>query len=327
MAAELESRDQMDHYAGYNYVLEMTQADSQRTACSGRTTTKTQLVSAVIPTHNRADLLARAIRSVQRQTYPQLEIIVVDDASQDNTREIVGSINDRRIRYIFHDSNRGGSAARNTGIKAATGEYIAFLDDDDEWVENKIERQLQCVQDFGGVVCRPFITGKSRLSKLYKKATVNPRDLRKGFIFGGGTSILLARTDILKDTLFDENLSSSQDWDLLIRLTCKCKIAYLNERLVRFNVGNHARITNRSKYMSIEQLEERLGAVYKHEEFLGPYWFNYQIARRLLSYLKYKNNPLALLVYAIKRCGVFPVLAVIANKISKNVAFLYDTET
>jgi len=284
-------------------------------------------VSAVISTFNRADLVGHAIGSVIDQTYRNLEIIVVDDHSTDNTEEVVKRFGESRLQYIRHERNKGGSAARNTGIKAATGEYIAFLDDDDEWVENKIERQLQYVQDFGAVVCRSFIPSLNRMTQLYKQVTVNPRDLRKGFIFGCGTSILFARTDILKDTLFDENLASSQDWDLLVRLTSKCKIAYINEPLVRFNVGNHARITNKSKYMSIAQLEERLRAVYKHEEFLGPYWFNYQIAIRLLSYLKYKNNPLALLVYAIKRCGVFPVLAVIANKISKNVAFLYDTET
>jgi GT2 family glycosyltransferase len=90
----------------------MIQVDSQRTACSGRTATRPQLVSAVIPTHNRADLLARAIRSVQRQTFPQLEIIVVDDASQDNTSAVVESFGDPRIRYIRHDTNRGDASAQ-----------------------------------------------------------------------------------------------------------------------------------------------------------------------------------------------------------------------
>ena len=284
-------------------------------------------VSVVISTYNRADLVGRAIGSVINQTYRNLEIIVVDDHSTDNTEEVVKGFGESRLQYIRHERNKGGPAARNTGITAATGEYIAFLDDDDEWVENKIERQLQSVQDFGGVLCRSFIRGKNRMSRPYKKVTVNPLDLRKGFIFGGGTSILLARTVILKDTLFDEDLSSSQDWDLLIRLASKCKIAYINEPLVRYDAGDHARISNKTKYMSIAQLEERLGAVYKHEEFLGPYWFKYQVARRLLSYLRYKNNPLAHLVDAIKRCGVFPVFAVITKKISRNVAFRHDPET
>jgi glycosyltransferase involved in cell wall biosynthesis len=284
-------------------------------------------VSAVISTFNRADLVGRAIESVINQTYRNMEIIVVDDHSTDNTAEVVKQFGESRVHYIRHERNKGGSAARNTGIKAATGEYIAFLDDDDEWVENKIERQLQYMQDFGGVVCRSFIPSLNRMTQLYKKDTVNPRDLRKGFIFGGGTSILLARADILKDTLFDENLASSQDWDLLVRLASKCKVAYIKEPLVRFNVGSHARITNKSKHMSIAQLEERLGAVYKHEEFLGPYWFKYQLARRLLNYIRYKNDPQLHLVDAIKRCGVLPVLAVIAKKIYRNVAYPNDPKT
>lgn len=284
-------------------------------------------VTAVISTFNRANLVGRAIESVINQTYRNMEIIVVDDHSTDNTEEVVRGFGESRVHYIRHEKNKGGSAARNTGIKTATGEYIAFLDDDDEWVENKIERQLQYVQDFGAVVCRAFIPSRNRMTQLYKKVTVNPRDLRKGFIFGCGTSILLARADILKVTLFDENLASSQDWDILVRLAGKCKIAYINEPLVRFNVGSHARISNKSKHMSIAQLEEQLRAVYKHEEFLGPYWFKYQLARRLLDYLRHKSNPQAHIVDTIKRCGVLPVLAVIAKKIYRNVAYRNDPET
>jgi len=82
---------------------------------------KAPKVSVVIPTYNRAHLVGRAIRSVLNQTYQDFEIIVVDDGSTDNTKEVVKSFNDPRIRYIRHEKNRGGSAARNTGIRAARG--------------------------------------------------------------------------------------------------------------------------------------------------------------------------------------------------------------
>ncbi len=96
-------------------------------------------VSVVIPTYNRAHLVGRAIQSVLNQTYHDFEIIIVDDGSIDNTEDVVKSLNDPSIRYTRHDQNRGGSAARNTGIKMARGEYVAFQDSDDEYLPEKVE--------------------------------------------------------------------------------------------------------------------------------------------------------------------------------------------
>ena len=112
-----------------------------------------RLVSVVIPTHNRAVQVARAIASVQCQTYPNLEIVVVDDCSTDNTRTVVEGYGDQRIRYVRHDQRRGASAARNTGIRLATGEFIAFLDDDDEWKPEKTMRQLALFDRYDVVLC------------------------------------------------------------------------------------------------------------------------------------------------------------------------------
>ena len=102
---------------------------------------KQRLVSAIITTHNRKDLLKRAIDSVFAQTYPNIELIVVDDASNDGTSEMC---DDNRINYIFIPKleSHGGNYARNLGIKASKGEYCAFLDDDDYWLPTKIEKQV-----------------------------------------------------------------------------------------------------------------------------------------------------------------------------------------
>ncbi len=104
------------------------------------------LVSVIIPTYNRADLIGHTLDSAINQSYRNLEIIVIDDGSVDNTEEVVKAIGDSRIRYIRHQTNCGGSTARNTGIEAARGEYIAFLDSDDIWVPNKIQLQLASIQ-------------------------------------------------------------------------------------------------------------------------------------------------------------------------------------
>jgi D-inositol-3-phosphate glycosyltransferase len=100
------------------------------------------LVTVIIPTYNRADLVKGAIESVLAQSYSQWELLVVDDASTDETSTILQGMSDERIRYIRHSQNRGGSAARNTGLAQAKGAYIAFLDSDDEWLPTKLEKQV-----------------------------------------------------------------------------------------------------------------------------------------------------------------------------------------
>ena len=105
------------------------------------------IVSVIIPTYNRAHLIDKAIKSVLNQTYQDFEIIVVDDGSTDNTNEVLKNFTDSRIHYIFHTSNLGVSAARNTGIKTSQGEYIALLDSDDDWLPEKLDKQVDVLQN------------------------------------------------------------------------------------------------------------------------------------------------------------------------------------
>ena len=100
-------------------------------------------VSIIIPTYNREQLLGRAIKSVLAQTYQDFELIIVDDGSTDNTERLVKSFNSEKTRYIRHRKNKGPAAARNTGIRSAKGDYIAFQDSDDEWMPEKLEKQMR----------------------------------------------------------------------------------------------------------------------------------------------------------------------------------------
>ena len=104
-------------------------------------------VSVIIPTYNRAEFLRLAITSVLNQTFQDFEIIVVDDASEDHTHEVMNNLNDKRIKYIRHEVNKRVSAARNTGVLHSSGDYIAFLDDDDEWLPSKLQRQVALLED------------------------------------------------------------------------------------------------------------------------------------------------------------------------------------
>jgi glycosyltransferase involved in cell wall biosynthesis len=198
-------------------------------------------VSVVIPTHNRASLLGRSIKSVLGQTYKDFEIIVVDDASTDNTEEVVQSIRDPRIRYLRHEKNRGGSAARNTGIRAAWGQYIAFQDSDDEWLPEKLEKQMEVLAAAPpevGIVYTAFWRIRSD-NKEYipgpeiqlKEGRVH-RELLKGN-FVTTQAVLVKRECFQKAGMFDETLPRFQDWELFIRMAKHYEFRYVPEALVR----------------------------------------------------------------------------------------------
>ena len=103
-------------------------------------------ISIILPTYNRCDIVKRAINSALSQTFKTFEIIVVDDCSTDNTKQEVLSISDKRIHYIQHNRNKGGSAARNTGINQSKGKYITFLDDDDEYPEDRLTSLISVLE-------------------------------------------------------------------------------------------------------------------------------------------------------------------------------------
>lgn len=205
-------------------------------------------VSVVIPTYNRVSLVERAIESALTQTLEDIEVIVVDDRSTDDTEAVVAAIDDKRVRFLRHDENRGGSAARNTGIDHARGEYIALLDDDDEWLPQKLERQhheLECRgADWVGAYC-DFRQLRSNtiveyVDNLIRRPTGFEGDeelIERIFLrtfAHGGTSTLFVRAEAVEaiggfDTTFDRH----QDLEFLVRLLHHGKLAYVDEMLVR----------------------------------------------------------------------------------------------
>ena len=188
------------------------------------------LVSVIIPTFNRANLISRAISSVCSQSYQNLEVIVVDDNSQDNTAEVVREIaaGDSRINYYRHSNNLGGSAARNTGIEQATGEYIAFLDSDDIWLPQKLELQLKAIAKYHGGKRVVSYTKFKKSNRVFFRPSILPRRGIKNnetvadyFWLGGGeilTSTLLVSRSLAEEHLFQADLPKHQDLDFLLRL-------------------------------------------------------------------------------------------------------------
>ena len=201
---------------------------------------KLPLISVIIPSYNREHLIGRSIRSVLNQTYKEIEVIVVDDGSTDNTRDVVSSFKDSRIRYIRHDNNRGGCIARNTGINASRGEYIAFQDSDDEWLPEKMEKQMHVfnsVPKYVGIVYSAFLRVKDCSASFIpsNKVTIKDGNLLNQLIKGNFISTqttILRKTCFDKAGVFDKNLHRLQDWELFIRMSKYFEFKYISEPLV-----------------------------------------------------------------------------------------------
>ncbi len=202
------------------------------------------LVSVVIPTRNRRSLLDRALGSVLAQVGVDLEVIVVDDASDDGTAQYLQSLGDGRVTVIRHEERQGVTAARNSGIAAASGPWIAFIDDDDLWAPGKLVAQLRAIEATpsagwacaGAVLVDPDLTV---LGPQHPPTHSNVADmlLARNVIPGGASGVLVA-TDLVEDVgAFDPALSRLADWDVWIRLALRSPLARANETLVAYVVN------------------------------------------------------------------------------------------
>ena len=196
-------------------------------------------VSVIIPTYNRAHLIGRALQSVLDQTVCDLEVIVVDDASTDGTQEVVQSFRDPRIIFLRQSENSGASAARNAGMKEAKGEYIAFLDSDDEWMPQKLEKQLQVfkqrsLDELGIVTCGERGVGSTQSIWIpHTRGWVFEALLRHKRI-GCRPPLLLIKRSCIQSVgaVWDTALRSCEEWDFMAQLAQSYQMDYCPEPLV-----------------------------------------------------------------------------------------------
>lgn len=246
------------------------------------------LVSIVLPTHNRDAVIDRAIQSVLRQTYQEFELIVVDDASTDETEELVDSYRDGRVTYVRHDVNRGAPAARNTGFQNASGELVAYIDSDDEWLPSKLEKQVAEFERWGpdvGLVYTGFYMVHGHVTEVGKKPTKSGDIFRDMLAFDqvGPTSTVMVRSECLRTCGgFDESLPARQDYDLWLRLTKSYDVAYVQEPLVKIHREHEGKISDNvesrisAHQKVLEKLEPELARLPRNErnEVLGQQYFS-----------------------------------------------------
>lgn len=269
------------------------------------------MISIVIPTHNRIHLLKRAIKSVLNQTYQEFEVIIVSDGSTDGTDLFVEKLmkKDNRIRYISYYPAKGGNTARNIGIEASKYEYIAFLDDDDKWYSNKLEKQASIFRENTDIGL--IYTG---VNSIYVNESINyiinpveNGDLSKKILlqnYIGTTSTVIIRKSVLeKSGWFDVNLGALQDYDLWIRICQYTNIEVITEPCIYYyNDSANCQISQYTK-----KYEQSIGYINrKYKLLISNLSFNERLVRQKNLYYLLANKSMrngdkkGALLYSIK---------------------------
>jgi glycosyltransferase involved in cell wall biosynthesis len=302
------------------------------------------LVSVIIPTHNRADLLPETIKSALAQTYENIEIIVVDNGSTDNTGEVIAKMKVASLRYYRQENSGGPAGPRNTGYKMSKGEYVAFLDSDDLWLADKITRQVEVLKNKPetGLVfsqCRFF-------GENYHQNIIYPSKAYSGNVFEKlitgnfvpTVSVLCRRETLEKSGVFDENpnLRAFEDYELWMRIAHKFQFHYIAEPLCLFRVHpqNFLGMNNLKSHLGafralcsvinkIDFSEEHLKLAVAHHYLTTAMSFleieNFDNFEKFIKRsIAYKPGPLAAAIYSLK--------LIIGNKLLYRLYSLYRSQ-
>lgn len=212
------------------------------------------MISVIIPVYNREKTIKRAVESVLEQTYKNIEIIIVDDHSTDNSINIIHKLNDKRIKIFRLNENKGACYARNYGVKQAHGQYIAFQDSDDFWFPEKLEEQIKCLQEQKKdlVFCRMNTYNEKNTflhltPAIYENKCITYNDLIYGNLVS--TQTILCKKEIFQNNQFDNSIKRFQDWDFVLQVAKQYQIYFLAETLVnqyiqRDSISNKENILN-----------------------------------------------------------------------------------
>lgn len=255
---------------------------------------KNSFISVIVPTYNRADLISETIESILNQTYKNFELIIVDDGSTDNTEEVIRKFKDSRIKYIKTDNWGGPARPRNIGIKKAKGEYIAFCDDDDIWLPEKLEKQIRVFQISnetamlytrfktieGDVISNRIFpeNGKYKSGNIFKSLYL------RSFI--ACSSVVVKRSVLDQVGLFDTdpNLIAIEDTDLWLRIALKYIVKCTDDLPLLIYRIQSQRISQGFKQKSKRSLIIRK----RYKKYAGNYLFCMAVLLKIARIIKQK---------------------------------------
>ena len=262
-------------------------------------------VSCVITTYNRPELVGDAIDSVLRQTRPADQIIVVDDNSS-VSYEAVRRKYENRVEFVTTKAgHKGVSAARNTGADLASGEVIAFLDDDDIWLGTKLEQQLAELERRPGcIACSSgHLTSVSAQVRILDAEIVTQSMLLLRNVLGSPSKLMVRKTAFEAGIHFDESLNHAEDWDFYLRLCETSAICYVRQALVCYNTDHHVRLTNQFAVIDSESLQEKTRATRKNRGVIGNKYFGVRVASYYVTGIRARKNRLRWIRDAVREVG------------------------
>ncbi len=252
--------------------------------------------SIITPTFRRPELLKRAVNSVKRQTYSDYEHIIVDDANDPDTKRIFDEVSDGKIIFHQHSIQKGAAGAYNTGIRSAKGKYILFLDDDDEYLPDFLEKMYfhfsRCDSKVGflwtGIIM--IRDTDSRETELYKKIWPSrflskEAGLVEATTIGNGYGLCVRKECVDMIGLYDETFVMGQDADFLIRLATRYDFGTIPEALVKIHQHNASQLTGKEN--NLHRLDIREKILEKHIDFLNKYSKLYNAHYKFVADLSY----------------------------------------
>lgn len=306
-----------------------------------------KLVSVIIPTFGRPDFLLRAIESVVNQSYKNIEILIVDDNGVGSIFQIetINKIEtiltrDKRVRYIKHEININGSAARNTGIKNAGGDYICFLDDDDEFDKDKILLQVQRLEQLGNNWVACYTGHKRVLENIKKKREVFPTQegdiLYQILMFEiehvGGSSLMIRKDVFDSGILWNEKLARHQDFDFIAKVSHYGKVAVISTPLLTVNI--HGGSYRQNEFTNIEKTRieymKSISECFKsltqkqlrNVMFINYFWLfkkaiQYKEFKKMFYYFgkSSKESKTSFIIYGFKDLNAFIKKLILADKL------------
>ena len=253
-------------------------------------TIEEKLVSVIVPTHNRSNMLVKAIESIYNQSYKNIEVIIIANGCTDNTCDIVATLQNRfkTITFLNFKESLGGAEARNKGLDITKGEYIAFLDDDDEWLENKLVKQVEILEnsDYCIVGCNYNEVYPSKIKKRDLKEKISFYDMNFENVLGS-YSFCITKKEYIGNLRINKYFKANQDYDLWLKILQHTeKEAYIiQEYLVNYYQHSEKISTNYTN-----KLDAQNNFILYWQDKFSKDGLNYQYMKKdFFSFMSNKN--------------------------------------